>query len=67
MAENRDGKVCAVLRQSFIQAEREATQKEIDEELERIGFLYFIDTIIFETGSQGYEIYSSLSPRAQSH
>ena len=98
MAENRDGKVCAVLRQSFIQAEREATQKEIDEELERIGFhkemdggyftngeydifdavpnnvlmgcdghLYFIDTIIFESGSQGYEIYSSLSPRAQSH
>ena len=37
-AENRDGKVCAVLRQPFILAQREATQQEIDEELERLGF-----------------------------
>ena len=37
-AENRDGKVCAVLRQPFILSQREATQQEIDEELERLGF-----------------------------
>lgn len=37
-AENCDGKVCAVLRQPFIVAQREATQQEIDEELERLGF-----------------------------
>ncbi len=37
-AENRDGKVCAVLRQPFILSQREATQQEIDEELVRLGF-----------------------------
>lgn len=93
-AENRDGKVCAALRQPFILAQREASQQEIDEELERLGFqkeqegyftngkydifdtvpnnvlmgddghLYFIDTIIFKTGTNGFETYNSLSPRA---
>ena len=38
-AENRDGKTCAVLRQPFIIAQREATQEEIDEEMLRLGFL----------------------------
>ena len=36
-AENRDGKTCAVLRQPFILAQREATQQEIDEEMQRLG------------------------------
>ena len=93
-AENRDGKVCAVLRQPFIHSQREAAQQEIDEELVRLGFhkeldgyftngdydifdavpnnvlmgadghLYFIDTIIFLSGTGGQETYQSLSPRA---
>ena len=94
-AENRDGKVCAVLRQPFILSQREATQAEINEEMERLGFnkekddgyftssdfdifdavpnnvlkgedghLYFIDTIIFKTGTGGLKTYQSLSPRA---
>ena len=37
-AENRDEKVCAVFRQPFILAQREATQQEIDEEMQRLGF-----------------------------
>lgn len=37
-AENRDGKICAVLRQSFILSQREATPQEIDEEMARLGF-----------------------------
>ena len=96
-AENRDGKVCAVLRQPFILSQREATQQEIDKELENLGFskeldggyytngnydifdavpnnvlmgddghLYFIDTIIFKSGTGGYDTYHSLSPRANS-
>ena len=94
-AENRDGKVCAVLRQPFILSQREATQAEINEEMERLGFnkekddgyftnsdfdifdavpnnvlkgedghLYFIDTIIYKSGTGGYDTYHSLSPRA---
>ena len=94
-AENRDGKTCAVLRQPFILSQREATQAEIDEEMEQLGFhkeqdegyftnsdydifdavpnnvlkgedghLYFIDTIIFKSGTGGYDTYHSLSPRA---
>jgi hypothetical protein len=38
LSENRDGKICAVLRQPCILSQREATQQEIDEELERLGF-----------------------------
>lgn len=94
-AENRDGKICAVLRQPFILSHREATQQEINEELEHLGFrkeldggyytnddydifdavpnnvlkgddnhLYFIDTIIFKSGTGGADTYNSLSPRA---
>ena len=37
-AENQDGKICAVLRQPFIVAQREAIQQEIDEEMQRWGF-----------------------------
>jgi hypothetical protein len=37
-AENRDGKTCAVLYQPFILAQREATQQEINEEMQRLGF-----------------------------
>ena len=94
-AENRDGTVCAVLRQPFILSQREATQHEINEEMEQLGFrkeqddgyysnseydifdavpnnvlkgddghLYFIDTIIFKSGTGGKETYQNLSPRA---
>lgn len=89
------GKTCAVLQQSLIVAEREASQQEIDAELERLGFhkeddeyfsngdydifdavpknvlkgqdghLYFIDTIIFKSGTGGINTYRSLSPRAK--
>lgn len=95
-ADNQEGKICAVLRQSFIVSEREAAQHEIDEELERLGFrkeddgfftngdfdifdavpnnvlkgqdehLYFIDTIIFKSGTGGLNTYRSLSPRCSS-
>ena len=93
-AENRDGQVCALLSQPFIVSEREATQQDIDDELERIGFhkemdyftngdydifdavpnnvlmgsdghLYFIDTIIFASGTGGQDTYQSYSPRAK--
>jgi len=37
-SENQDGKICAVLCQPFILAQREATQQEIDEELVHLGF-----------------------------
>ena len=37
-AENRDGRTCAVLRQPFILSQCEATQQEINEEMERLGF-----------------------------
>ena len=94
-AENCDGKVCAVLRQPFILSQREASQDEIDKELEQLGFhkeldggyftsgefdifdavpnnvlmgedghLFFIDTIIFKSGTGGLDTYQSLSPRA---
>ena len=37
-SQNRDGKVCAVLRQQLVVNAREATPEEIKAELERIGF-----------------------------
>ena len=37
-AENRDGKVCAVLRQPYIISSREATEDEISNELHKLGF-----------------------------
>lgn len=94
-AENRDGKICAILEQPYIDDARLATQQEIHAEFLRLGFtaedggayytnghhdifdavdgnvlvgsdnhLYFIDTIIYPTGTGGLETYNSLSPRA---
>lgn len=91
---NQSGKVCALLVQPFIHAEREATEAEIAEALALSGFqsqleggyftdgeydifdalpnnvlygidghLYFIDTIIYNTRSEGFQIYRTLSPR----
>ena len=37
-AQNRDYKICAVLQQQFVVNAREATEEEIKEEFERIGF-----------------------------
>lgn len=96
-AENRDGKICAVLVQPFISDARLATKEEIHNEFVRLGFrpedngeyytngrhdifdavdgnvlmddeghLFFIDTIIYESGTGGVETYNSLSPRAKS-
>ena len=97
LAENRDGKVCAVLVQPFISDARLATEEEIHDEFIRLGFrpedngefytngqhdifdavdgnelvddeghLFFIDTIIYESGTGGIDTYNSLSPRANS-
>ena len=97
MAENLDGRICAVLVQPFIADARLATKEEIHEEFMRLGFraedggayytngmhdifdavdgnvlvddeghYFFIDTIIYGTGSGGLDTYNSLSPRAQS-
>lgn len=91
---NHEGRVCAVLVQPFIHAEREATSQEIADALMLSGFqpqlegeyfsngeydifdalpnnvlrgtdghFYFIDTIIYPTGNEGYSTYRSLSPR----
>lgn len=91
---NQSGKVCALLFQPFIHAEREATEAEITEAMALSGFqsqleggyftngeydifdalpnnvlygtdghLYFIDTIIYNTQSEGFQIYRTLSPR----
>ena len=37
-ADNQDGKTCAVLAQPFIVSNREATEQEIADEMERLGF-----------------------------
>ena len=96
-AENRDGKVCAVLVQPFISDARLATKEEIHDEFIRLGFspedngefytnglhdifdavdgnvlvddeghMFFIDTIIYESGTGGIDTYNSLSPRVSS-
>ena len=93
-AENRDGKVCAVLVQPFIADARLATKAEIHDEFLRLGFhpedhgeyytngqydifdavdgnvlidddgnMFFIDTIIYPSDTDGYNTYRSLSPR----
>lgn len=98
LAENRDGKVCAVIVQPFIADARLATKEEIHDEFLRLGFhpedngayysnglhdifdavdgnvliddeghLFFIDTIIYESGAGGVDKYNSLSPRAHFH
>ena len=96
LGENSDGKVCAVLVQSFVHSVRLATKQEVHDEFIRLGFrpedngeyytngqhdifdavdgnvlmgddghIYFIDTIIYESETGGYETYCSLSPRAK--
>lgn len=57
-AENRDHKVCAVLKQIFIASLREATEQEIWEELERLGFYAQLDGAYFSNGS--YDIFDAL-------
>ena len=68
-SQNRDGKVCAVLRQQLVVNAREATPEEIKAEFERIGVLvgddgnyYFIDTIIFLSDDNGLDTYKKYSP-----
>ena len=96
-AENRDGKVCAVLVQPLIAEARLATKEEIHDEFLRLGFhpedngeyytngyhdifdavdgnvliddegnIFFIDTIIYASGTGGADTYNSLSPRGHS-
>lgn len=57
-AENRDGKACAVLRQPFILALREATQEEIDEEMQRLGFQKGLDEGYFTNND--YDIFDAV-------
>ena len=49
-AENHDGKTCAVLAQPFIVAEREATDGEIKEELQLLGFTSELNGEYFTNG-----------------
>ena len=97
-AENRDGKVCAVLIQPFIADASLATKQEIHDEFLRLGFypkdqgeyytnglhdifdavdgnvliddegnMFFIDTIIYPSDTDGYNTYCSLSPRCSNN
>lgn len=58
MSKNREGKVCAVLQQPFIDADREATTEEISDELERLGFKKEYDGECFSNGE--HDIYDAL-------
>ena len=58
LAENRDGKTCAVLRQPFIVAQREAVQQEIDEEMQRLGFHKEMDKGYFTNND--YDIFDAV-------
>ncbi len=49
-AENKDGKVCAVLSQPYIIAAREASECEIAEELNRLGFHSQMDGEYYSNG-----------------
>lgn len=57
-ASNTFGKVCAVLSQPFIRAEREATEAEIAETLTKMGFLPQLDGEYFSNGE--YDIFDAL-------
>ena len=57
-AENRDGKVCAVLCQPFILSQREATQQEIDKEMQHLGFNKEMDEGYFANGD--YDIFDAV-------
>ena len=50
MAENRDGKVCAVVSQPYIITAREATEEEISKELQRLGFQPLMDNEYYSNG-----------------
>lgn len=50
MAENRDGKVCAVLSQPYIITAREATEEEFSKELQRLGFQPLMDNEYYSNG-----------------
>ena len=58
-SQNRDGKVCAVLRQQLVVNAREATPEEIKAEFERIGFtqktMENISPMAFTTSSMPYQ------------
>ena len=58
LAENKDGNICAALCQPFILAQREATQQEIDEEMQRLGFNKEQDTGYFSNGN--YDIFDAV-------
>lgn len=57
-AENRDKKICAVLCQPFIVAQREALQQEIDEEMQRLGFHKEMDEGYFTNND--YDIFDAV-------
>ncbi len=57
-AYNQDNKFCAVLRQPFIHAEREATEEEIACELTKLGFTSQLDGEYFSNGQ--YDIFDAL-------
>lgn len=57
-AQNQAGKICAVLSQPFIAAVREATDSEINEELNKMGFKPELDGEYFSNGR--YDIFDAL-------
>lgn len=57
-AHNQAGKTCAVLSQSFIASQREATDLEIKEELNKMGFKAELEGEYFSNGS--YDIFDAL-------
>lgn len=50
LSKNKEGKTCAVIEQPYIISNREATEKEIREELIRLGFLPQMDGEYFSNG-----------------
>ena len=58
MGRNRDGKVCAVMTQPFIVAEREATEEEISNEMNRMGFRTEYEGECYTNGC--HDIYDAL-------
>lgn len=58
MAKNMDGKICAVIRQPFVVAEREATEQEISIELSRLGFHAEYEGECYSNGA--HDIYDAL-------
>ena len=50
-SENKEGNVCAVLRQPYILSSREATDREITDELVKLGFMSQTDGEYFTNGT----------------